>query len=153
MKIPKKNYAFIDGSFNQEKKIYGCGGILVDQKGRKHIIQDFDNEPTLCKMRNVAGELLGAKRAIQLALTLGMKELTLFYDYEGVGNWPTGKWRCRISETKDYAEWVQMAIARGIQLYFHHVKGHAGIPENEEADRLAKEAVGIIIGGEKNVKN
>lgn len=145
----QRNYAFIDGSYNPEKKIYGCGGFLIDQKGKKHIIQDCDNDPQLAKMRNVAGEILGAKKVIQLALNLGMKVLTIYYDYDGVANWPLKKWKCHKPATMEYAAFAQVAMEMGLQLYFHHVKGHTGILENEEADRLAKEAVGIIVGGKK----
>lgn len=140
----KKNYAFIDGSFNPETFVYGCGGFLIDQYGKKHLIQASGSDPGLAAMRNVAGELLGARTAILKALDLGMKKLTIYYDYEGVGNWPTGRWKCKKPETKHYAEFVLSAISSGLQIYFQHVKGHAGIPENEEADRLAKEAVDII---------
>jgi ribonuclease HI len=147
LKIPKKNYAFIDGSFNPEKKIYGCGGFLIDQFGKKRIIQASGSDPRMVKMRNVAGEILGAKTAINLALLLKMKKLTIFYDYDGIANWPTGKWKCKKPATKKYAEFVLSAISNGLDIMFEHVKGHAGIPGNEEADRLAKEAVGIFKKG------
>ena len=82
MKIPTKNYAFIDGSFNPETKVYGCGGFLIDQCGKKHIIQAAGNNPDLVKMRNVAGEIWGAKLEITMALSLGMTKLIIFHDYE-----------------------------------------------------------------------
>lgn len=144
MRIPKRNYAFVDGSFNPETNRYGCGGFLIDQLGKKHILQASGCDPTLVSMRNVAGEMLGAKMAIMKALELKMKKLTIFYDYDGVGNWPTGRWKCKKEATKNYAEFVWAAVEVGLKIYFHHVKGHAGILENEEADRLAKEAVGIF---------
>lgn len=143
LKIPKRNYAFVDGSFNPETKVYGCGGFLVDQHGKKHIIQNSQNDQNRAKMRNVAGELLGAKTAVALAIKLGMRTLKIFYDYDGVENWVTGVWRCKKRETKDYNEYMSCMIKQGIKLTFQHVTGHAGILENEEADRLAKEAVGI----------
>ena len=59
LKIPKKNYAFIDGSFNPETNVYGCGGFLSDQKGKKHVLKASGYNKRLAKMRNVAGELLG----------------------------------------------------------------------------------------------
>lgn len=151
MKLPNKNYAFVDGSFNPEKKMYGCGGFLIDQIGKKHIIQDHGSDPELVKMRNVAGELLGAKTAIMLALELGMKKLTIFHDYDGVGNWPTGKWKAKNKNTKNYVEFVTAAISAGLKIYFKHVKGHAGILENEEADQLAKESVGLLKNGKCNI--
>lgn len=141
MKLPKRSYAFVDGSFNPETKVYGCGGFLIDQYGKKHILQASGNDATLAKMRNVAGEILGARIAIQKAIDLHMRKLTLFHDYEGIAKWPLGLWKCKKPATRDYAEFVKGAMKSGLKLYFHHVKGHAGIPGNEEADQLAKLAV------------
>lgn len=141
IKIPKKNYAFVDGSFNPETKIYGCGGFLIDQHGKKHIIQETGNDPKIAKMRNVAGELLGAKETVKLARKLGMKTLKIFYDYEGVEYWVSGLWRAKKTETIRYRDYMRVMM-NGIKITFEHVRGHAGILENEEADQLAKEAVG-----------
>lgn len=143
LKIPKKNYAFVDGSFNPETKIYGCGGFLIDQHGKKHIIQRYGNDPRAAKMRNVAGELLGSKMVVKLALKLGMRTIKIFYDYEGVEHWVSGLWRAKKTETINYRDYIQNAMRQGLKITFEHVRGHAGILENEEADRLAKEAVGI----------
>ena len=150
IKIPKKNYAFIDGSYNQDTKVYGCGGFLIDQHGKKHIIQKSDDDPVTAKMRNVAGELLGAKTAAKLASNLGMKSLKLFYDYEGVENWVTGVWRAKKRDTIQYRDYMRIWMKCGLKIAFQHVKGHAGILENEEADQLAKLAVGLGVKGDQN---
>lgn len=142
LKLPKKNYAFVDGSFNPETKVYGCGGFLIDQHGKKHIIQESGDDPKMAKMRNVAGELLGAKTIAKLARDLGMKSLKIFYDYEGVEHWVSGLWRAKKTETIKYRDYMRLIIKMGVKITFEHVRGHAGILENEEADRLAKEAVG-----------
>ncbi|MDE5758841.1 MAG: reverse transcriptase-like protein, partial [Allobaculum sp.] len=137
------NYAYIDGSFNPFTKVYGGGGILVDQFGNKHILFESGNNPKLAEMRNVAGEILGARLVIRKALELGMGKLSIFHDYEGISKWPTGKWRCKKKETKDYAQFVIAAIGSGLKIYWHHVKGHSGVRENEEVDKLAKMVVGV----------
>lgn len=144
-KMPSKNYAFIDGSFNPTTKVYGCGGFLIDQNEKKHIIQATGDNRNATKMRNVAGEILGAMEVIKLAYDLGMKKITIFHDYEGIAAWPLGKWRCRKQETRDYASYVWKFMKMGLKIYFSHVKSHNGISGNEEADQLAKLAVGLEV--------
>lgn len=145
MKIPNKNYAFIDGSFNPKTNVYGCGGFLIDHLGKKHIIQTSGNDQKMAKMRNVAGEILGATTVIELAQKLKMKKLTIFHDYEGISSWPLGRWKCKKHETRQYTMTVWSAMEAGLKIYFSHVKGHSGIDGNEEADQLAKLAVGLEV--------
>ena len=106
MKIPSSSYAFIDGSYNIRTKVYGCGIILVDKDGIKHTIKKSDNKIDWAKMRNVAGEIMGSLEALSLAIDLGMKELTIFYDYEGIAKWPTHQWKTNNPITREYARKV-----------------------------------------------
>lgn len=145
----KKNYAYVDGSFNPETKVYGWGGFLIDQNGKKHIIQGSGNFQDFAKLRNVAGEIAGSVAVISKAILLGMEHLTLYYDYDGVANWPLKRWKCKNPITSYYAQFVQIVMKRVLKIHFQKVKGHAGILGNEEADRLAKQAVGIEKGEKK----
>ena len=94
VKIPKRSYAFVDGSFNPTTKIYGCGGFLIDQFGKRHVIQASSDNEEWAVMRNVAGEILGAKKVMELARKLQMKKLIIFYDY-----WEYGKQRNLLPRT------------------------------------------------------
>lgn len=140
----KRNYAYIDGSFNPKEMIYGCGGFVIDQFGKKHVFMEARSDAAGVKLRNVAGELLGARKAVEIAKGLKMKRLRIFYDYKGVELWPTGVWKAKGTVTREYADFMREAAKEGLKITYNHVKGHSGNPGNEEADTLAKIAVGLI---------
>ncbi len=137
----EKAYAFVDGSYNVVTSVYGYGGFLVAD-GEKYILQGSGDEEEMASMRNVAGEILGSMAAVKKTLELGLKELVIYYDYMGIEMWATGAWKRNKAGTIAYYEFMQ-GVKNQISITFEKVKGHSGIEGNEEADRLAKEAVGV----------
>ena len=136
----KNSYAFVDGSFNSITKIYGYGGFIFHEN-KKYILQGKGNDPSLVEMRNVAGEILGAQNVIEKAIELNIKEMDLFYDYNGIEKWAIGEWKRNKEGTIKYYEFYQ-SIKNKIKVNFKKVLAHSGIEGNEEADKLANEAVG-----------
>ncbi len=137
-----KPYAYVDGSYNKFTKTYGYGGYVFDTK--KHVLQGSGTDPEMASMRNVAGEILGATAAIQFAVDHGYKTLKLYYDYSGIECWPTGKWNAGKQGTMEYRDFCRKCMKEhGLKIEFVKVKGHSGVSGNEEADRLAKIAVGL----------
>lgn len=135
-------YAFVDGSFNKATHTYGYGGFLVTDH-EKYVLQGADNDAEMATMRNVAGEIKGAEAAVKKAIELGIKELVIYYDYMGIEMWATGAWKRNKAGTIAYHEYI-MSVKDKIKLTFVKVKGHSGVEGNEEADMLAKQAVGIL---------
>ena len=133
------HYAFTDGSFNEKTGVYGYGGFVVSD-GEKYPISGSGNDPEAAVSRNVAGEVLGAMAAVKKAAELNLNELTIYYDYEGIRAWALGQWKTNKRLTAEYADFMKNC---GLAISFIHVKAHTGIDGNEEADRMAKEAVGL----------
>lgn len=77
--------AYVDGSFNAKKKVYGYGAVLIDgQQVIKRLYGHGDNEECLSS-RNVAGEIFGALAAVKYAVEHPEYDgIVIYYDYMGI---------------------------------------------------------------------
>ncbi|MBF0714834.1 ribonuclease H1 domain-containing protein [Gemelliphila palaticanis] len=134
-----ENYAYIDGSYDNEKKIYGSGIVIVikDKKITKKI---SGNKEDIRELRNVAGEIEAVKYVLSYCLENNINEITIYYDYAGIESWATGDWKTNLEYTKNYAIFAR-EIMKKINVHFVKVKAHSGVELNELADNLAKEAI------------
>jgi ribonuclease HI len=137
----EKAICFVDGSFYEPSNMYSYGGILI-YDGKILEFYDSGNNDEMISMRNVAGEILGAKRAMELCVENNIKELNIFYDYEGIEKWCTGAWKTNKVGTMAYKEYYE-SIKHDLTVNFVKVKGHTGVELNELVDKLAKRALGL----------
>lgn len=143
IELPKV-YAFTDGSFNAATGVYGFGGFLHYSEDEDDIeLRGHGSDVNWASSRNVAGEIGGAIAAMEKALELGLKELTIFYDYAGLENWPLRKWKTNKAISMAYVAAYDMA-SKSVDIHFQKVAAHTGIAGNEAADRMAKEEVGLL---------
>ena len=134
--------AYVDGSYNAENNQYSYGMVLLDGEQELKFNQFFIDEE-LATMRNVAGEIKGAEAAMRYAIEQGFRKLYIFHDYEGIAKWCLGEWKTNKEGTKAYKAYYD-SIGDKLEVVFIKVAAHTGNKYNEMADKLAKEALGII---------
>lgn len=133
-----------DGSYMEDinKDIAGAGWIEIskDHKQPKNDICDPEG------MRNVAGEIKAIEEGIKWARSKGFKRLDIYFDYAGLVGWAYGYNinRKNDNEQEDlrtkYYDLIKES-SKHIKLVFHKVSAHTNVKYNEEADRLAKDAI------------
>lgn len=134
--------AFVDGSYNIVSKECGFGAVLFTKKGKEQFSQVVANK-NYSEFRNVTGEVFGSLYVINKAIEYGLKKIFVHYDYTGISNWALGNWKTNNDLTKYYKNQFD-CLKKEIEIVFIKVKAHSGDKYNEEADKLAKKAVGIL---------
>lgn len=141
-------YAFVDGSFNEKLNVSGYGvAFIYNDEVICEMKKRLDEEEFL-KHRNIYGEIEGTKDAIRTAFKNGCKEINIVYDYSGIENWALGLHDTNNKLGEDYVKFINKA-KENIKINFIKVKSHAkeedgGHKYNDLADKLSKEAVGIL---------
>lgn len=132
--------AYVDGSYDVEKKAYSYG-LVIQQANQEDILEsEAYDDAMLSDMRNVAGELAGAQRAMCYAKEHGAQSLLIVHDYTGIEKWCTKEWKANKPGTKAYVQLCE-TIKEDVQVSFRKVKSHSGDTYNDLADRLAKQAL------------
>lgn len=133
--------AYVDGSYDHSRKEYSYGMVLKEKDGELYFAEKYA-DPALASMRNVAGEIKGAEKAMRYAADSGYEKLAVYYDYEGIAKWCTGEWKTKKEGTAAYKRFYD-GIKDRLQVRFVKVKGHSNDEYNDMADMLAKSALGI----------
>ncbi len=133
--------AYVDGSFNVSTGEYGFGAVLLENGGIREYNGSF-SDAEMATMRNVAGEIEGARFVMRYCVENGIKTVKIVYDYVGIEAWATGAWKTNKKGTAEYKKYYD-SIKGKLSVRFEKVKGHSGDKYNDMADALAKAAVGI----------
>ena len=130
---------YVDGSFDASLKRYAYGCIFLLPEGEE-ALSGCGNDPGLLPLRNVAGEMLGAMKAVQWAIRHQFGSVQLRYDYSGIEMWVTGVWETKNEYTQKYAAYMR-GCQEKIAVSFKKVEAHSGNPLNDAVDQLAKDAL------------
>ena len=125
---------YVDGSFINGATGYGAvilkNGKVVDELSGSVAVSEVN------ETRQVAGELVAVKEALNWCRAHSVKEVSIYYDYLGIEKWATGQWKTNQPLTKDYARFVRESP---IKIRWHKVNSHTGDRWNDRADALAKQ--------------
>ncbi len=87
--------------------------------------------------RNVAAELQAVLHGLEECRKRGYRSITVYYDYNGIEAWATGRWRANTPATQDYVAYTKTYL---LPITWEKVAAHTGIPMNELVDTLATQA-------------
>ncbi|MGI6621750.1 MAG: reverse transcriptase-like protein [Clostridiaceae bacterium] len=126
-------YAFVDGSF-----IDGCtgyGAVILKENNIVAEISGKVDSPEAFNSRQVAGEIQAVIEVLEWCKDQEINEITIFYDFQNIEKWATGKFRTNTPMTQAYKEYIDNS---GVKITWVKVESHTGIELNERADALAK---------------
>lgn len=138
--LPNQVLAYVDGSFDEKVGRYSFGCVMLTPEGEIIRESGNGNNPESMALRNVTGEMLGAMFAVKWCEVNGYSAVELCYDYKGIEMWATGGWKAKNNLTQKYAAFMQ-ENGRKLHITFRKIAAHTGDKYNEEADKLAKEAL------------
>ena len=143
MRQPPEVTIYTDGACSQNPGPGGWGAILISGPHRKEL---SGGEVVTTNNRM---ELMAAFAALEALKRPARVEMHTDSEYlrNGISRWIHGwkskGWRTAANEpVKNVELWQRLEAAAGRhEVSWHWVKGHAGHPENERADALAREAI------------
>lgn len=132
--------AYVDGSYNKENNCYACGVVIVNKDGSTTVLSEKGKNNGEESMKNVAGEILGSKMAMEHCIKNNIKNLQIHHDYTGISFWCTGEWQAKNSFTQAYRDYYN-SIKDKLNIEFVKVKGHSNNKYNDMADEAAKKLI------------
>src|SRR5690554_2286530 len=95
--------AFVDGSYSPDvggREKYGFGAVLFIKGHKQKQFKAYVNEEYM-DSRNVAGEITGVMESLLWTIENNKKEITIYYDYEGIEKWANKEWKANKIITKE----------------------------------------------------
>lgn len=136
-------HIYVDGSYNISTEKYSYGVVAVRNNVVEYIESASAKDNSQKNIRQIAGELEGAVKGVQYALSKGDKKVVIFHDYEGICHHATGFWERREESSVEYYNKMNKLISGGIEVIFVKVDSHTGDLFNELVDEKCKEKLSV----------
>ena len=130
---------YISGSFNASISVFGYGGLIF-HNGQKYKIIGNVNNTKLFKLGAVSSQILACQEVIKKSIELNIKNINIYYDYDGIEKWANGDWKSNKDETINYHNFIQNVKSK-INIKF--IKNNKDSSKEQiEVKNLAREAAG-----------
>lgn len=129
--------AYIDGSHDSDANAVSYGVIVYSDNGLYENCRKLE-DPEYVKSGATAGKVKAAMDAMQYCIDNGIKTLNLYYDYEGIASWCTGKWRTKNGITREYREFYVNTVEPALTVNFHRIKSGLDETGKKQANALAR---------------
>lgn len=142
-----KAIAYVDGSYNFETESSGSAVVLIINQNYRPRRIAFQRKYTSLKPYgpNIS-EMNAVKTAIKSAYSLGVTNLTIYYDWNGLEFFSLQsniKVRHDVCQCfKQYADFVELK-RKSMKISFVKVKAHSGVKFNTLADKMARVVASI----------
>ncbi|AKA70822.1 ribonuclease H family protein [Clostridium scatologenes] len=143
-------HVYVDGSYNISTEEYSYGLVAVRNNVVEYINSSSAKDSSKKNIRQIAGELEAAVKAVQYAIEKGDKCVVIFHDYEGICHHATGFWERKEQSSVEYYEKMNKLMSQGIQVIFVKVDSHTGDFFNELVDEKCKEK--LLIASDRVVE-
>lgn len=143
-------HIYVDGSYNNSTERYAYGLVAVRDDIVEYIDSGASKDCSKKNIRQIAGELEAAVKALEYAIEKGEKKVVIFHDYEGICYHATGAWERREDSSIEYYKKMNELMKVGLEVIFVKVDSHTGDFFNELVDEKCKEKV--IIDSDKAVE-
>lgn len=136
-------HIYVDGSYNKETERYAYGLVAVRDNIIEYIESGKSKDNSQKSIRQIAGELQAATKAVEYALKKGENKVVIFHDYAGICHHATGFWERKEESSIAYYKKMNEFMNSGIKVVFVKVDSHTGDFYNELVDEKCKEKINI----------
>ena len=134
---------YTDGSFNKKlsKNTTAYAAVIITEETNQDYIVDIVygilTDFAYVNMWNVGGEIWAVLAGIDYAISqYNPKDISLYYDYIGIGKWANKEWKTNNPTTSSYARYMKNTMSER-SVTFNKVAGHSNNQLNDLADEYA----------------